>query len=535
MHQNIVDMYIQNYTRKKKSGTYQTTYIAESYREDGKVKRRHLCNLTHLEEGLKQAICQAVYKYQQNNLSYNHLEPIQGKSVGALLAFAHLAKLTHITKALGHSRQGRLALFQIIARLVCQKSRLHSVSWAKTQAVKEILKLNYFNEDDLYENLDWLCTNQAKIEDKLFRARYKNQRISNFYLYDVTSSYLEGKHNELADFGYNRDKKKGKKQIVVGLMCDNAGLPISVQVFEGNTSDPTTIKDQIEKLSRRFRVKNIVMVGDRGMIKKSTIDQIDKMKWYYITAISKAQINTLLKNDVFQLELFTDELIEIEDEGIRYVLHRNPIRAEELAVSKAEKFNALKQLCSQCNQYLKDRPRAKTKTAIKKIEQKAQKLKIASWVTIQESDRAITLIKDEEKYEEAALLDGCYVIKSNMTQNMANKEIIHEKYKDLAKVEHAFRTFKTGLEELRPIYVVKESRTRGHVFVCMLAYILIKTMEDMCVEVDMTRQSKIDQLNSLQYVMYKEKNIELKLIPKTLNPELQQIVDALKLKIPSYV
>lgn len=528
-------MYIQNYTRKKKSGEYQTTYIAESYRENGKVKRRHLCNLTHLDPIAKLAICNAINGLKDKKLSLNQLEPLQGKSCGSLLAFKHLAEVCGISKALGTSKQAKLALFQIIARIVCQGSRLYSTQWSTTQAVNEVLGLNYFNEDDLYANLDWLTKNQEAIESKLFKFRHKNKSVSEIYLYDVTSSYLEGNKNELGAYGYNRDKKRGKMQIVIGLMCDNEGYPVSVQVFEGNTSDSVTVHDQIEKLAHKFKVDKIVLVGDRGMIKQSSIEELNALNWYYITAITKAQINTLLDEKVIQLELFSDKIIEIENDGIRYILHRNPLRFKELQLNKISKYQSLERLCSKLNNYLYEHPRAKVEKALEKINEKAAKLKINKWVETKVNERTITVEINQDILDEASILDGCYVIKSNVTKQMADSEFIHKKYKDLAMVEQAFRTFKLSIEEIRPIYVRKASRTRGHVFICMLAYMLVKKMSEMCAELKLSRQIIIDNLNSLQYIRYKEKNIELKILPKTLQPNLASITEKLNLKLPSYL
>ena len=156
-------------------------------------------------------------------------------------------------------------------------------------------------------------------------------------MYDVTSSYFEGTENELAAYGYNRDGKKGKMQIVIGLLCDEQGYPISVEVFKGNTQDTATLASQFKKLQTRFGIENVIMVGDRGMIKSASIATISELNWYYITAITKPQVETLLKNGDIQLELFIDELIEIDE--VRYVLHRNPIRAVEIQESRNQKLN----------------------------------------------------------------------------------------------------------------------------------------------------------------------------------------------------
>ena len=196
----------------------------------------------------------------------------QGNSVGAVWLLYDIAKQLGVSQALGTSREAKLTLWQVIARVIDQGSRLSAVRLAQTHAACDILDLEAFNEDDLYCNLDWLSENQHKIENRLFRKRYSE--TPQLFLYDVTSTYLEGVKNVLAAFGYNRDKKKGKMQLVVGLLCDELGVPLSIEVFEGNTQDPQTFAPQIKKVAQRFGGQEVTFVGDRGMIKSKQIEAI---------------------------------------------------------------------------------------------------------------------------------------------------------------------------------------------------------------------------------------------------------------------
>ncbi|MFZ4860529.1 MAG: IS1634 family transposase, partial [Desulfuromonadaceae bacterium] len=196
--------------------------------------------------------------------------------------------------------------------------------------------LGKFNEDHLHTNLDWLAENQATIEDRLFKQSFSSTGL---YLYDVASSYLEGTQNELGAFGYNRDKKKGKLQIVIGLLCNESGVPLSIAVFSGNTNDTKTLLPQVEKIKNRFGGGEVTLVGDRGMIKNTHLEEIRESGLHYITAITKPQIEKLLKAGVLQLELFDNELAEIETaDGVRYVMRRNPQRALEIEKSRQEKL-----------------------------------------------------------------------------------------------------------------------------------------------------------------------------------------------------
>ena len=467
-----------------------------------------------------------------NNLNESY-SFTQGKSCGALLVCKHLAEQTGILKALGNNIQGKLALFQIIARIVTQGSRNYIANkWSKTQAIKEVLNLSYFNEDDLYANLDWLHTNQSKIEQELFKFRCKNKPLKSLFLYDVTSSYLEGEKNELARFGYNRDGKKGKTQIVIGLHCDDAGFPISIEVFEGNTIDSKTVRSQIEKLATRFKVNNVVMVGKRGMIKSTQIKDLTDINWFYITSITKPQIEKLFQKEVFQIELFTDELVEVENGGIRYVLHRNATRATEIAYTRNQKKQKISQIINEQNEYLIKHPKAYIDKTLKKINNKINKLKSSDWLSVQIIDKKIILIEDTIALEELKILDGCYAIKTNVDKKQINTQETHDKYKDLAMVEQAFRTCKQSIEEIRPIFVRKTSRTKGHVIVCMLSYIIIKEMQNLTQSLDYTQKAIINQLNQLQYIIYKKGQIEIKTLPNEIHPELKKILECLNFTLP---
>ena len=237
---------------KKQNGKrYKRVLLRESYRDNGKVKHKTIANISHCSDGEIQAIKLALkHKDDLTNLGSlkDNVHSKQGLSVGAIVVLKTLAERLHITKALGKSIDGKLALWQVMARIIDQGSRLSAVRLAQSHGVCNFLNINGFNEDSLYSNLDWLCDNQEAIENKLFSLRYKSAEAPRLFLYDVTSSYLEGMENELSDWGYNRDGKKGKLQIVIGLLTDEDGVPISVEVFKGNTNDTKTFFNQIQKI-----------------------------------------------------------------------------------------------------------------------------------------------------------------------------------------------------------------------------------------------------------------------------------------------
>jgi len=308
----LVDMHLVRSKFKSSSGKiYESVLLRTSYREGKKVKKRTIANLSKCSAQEIEAIELALKHKSNLKKMKTDLTPTTkgGLSVGSGWVTYQIAKRLGIVEALGNSRQGQLALWQVIARVIEQGSRLSSVRLAEVYAIAAIIDLKKsFIEDDLYKNLSWLSKNQESIEDSLFAKRSSKENQS-LFLYDVTSSYLEGEKNELADWGYNRDKKKGKKQVVIGLLTNSEGIPITIEVFKGNTQDPATFGSQVQKAKQRFKCKNITIVGDRGMIKSEQIKDLQQHGYHYITAITKSQIESFIKKGTFQLTFFDTSLV----------------------------------------------------------------------------------------------------------------------------------------------------------------------------------------------------------------------------------
>jgi hypothetical protein len=458
-------MYIDTSHITRGGKTYTRHLLRESYRAHGKVLHRTIANVSHCSTAEIAALRLAL----RHKEDLEHLGTLQDAitlkqevSFGAVWTVYHVARRLGIAQALGPTREGKLALWQVIARLIDQGSRLSAVRLAMSHAACDVLGLDAFDEDALYENLDWLAHRQAAVEEKLFAQRTKTPSVS-LFLDDVTSSYLEGTQNALAAFGYNRDGKKGKRQIVIGLLCDEDGHPISIEVFPGNTQDPQTFAAQINKVKARFGVHEITFVGDRGLIKGQQVEDLAKQGCHYITAITKPQIEKLLRTGTLQMDLFDQEVAEVlADEGIRYVLRRNPVRAQEVRDTRHAKLATLQAQVAKQNHYLTDHTRANAQGALQKLVAKAVKLRLAAWVELTAEERSITLAINEDAQTEAAKLDGCYVLKTDLTPQQAAKELVHDRYKDLAAVEQAFRTCKTAYLEVRPIFLRREARTRAH-------------------------------------------------------------------------
>lgn len=525
-------MYIMRNVKRIKNEVYTSTLLVKGYRENGKVKHKVISNLSSWPEELVEEFELLLKGNKVSDL--NKLERLKysaGKSCGGIITIYDICRRLGILKALGNTKRARLAILLIMGKILTQGSRLYLVSWSKNQAIEEVLNIKQFDEDDLYDVLDWLSDNQERIEDKLFRYRNKEKEVSDIFLYDVTSSYLEGEKNELAAYGYNRDKKKGKKQIVIGLMLDKDGYPISIEVFKGNTQDPKTVLNQLKKLKYRFNVKRVIFVGDRGMIKSSEIEDIGTFKWHFITAITKVQIRTLLKNGTIQMGLFDEELAEARDDEYRYIFRRNPDRAKEIAMNRNSKLKYIEEKVSQKDRYLLEHKRASEGVALRDINKVIEKLKLRDIIDIRIDGRQLKLSVNKERLEEVSEFDGCYVIKTNVFD--LDKEVIHNRYKDLSKAEYAFRTMKTALEEVRPIYVRKEKRTRGHIFVCMLSYMVVKYIQDNLKQTGFTERFIFNTLDKIQYIVYRIKDKTVKILPYELLPHQQLIMDRLRIKLPS--
>jgi hypothetical protein len=495
-------MYLDRSQTTVNGKTYRRVLLRQSFRQDGKVKHRTVANLSACSPEELQAIELAFqHKHDLNCLQPAAPGPLhlrQGLCFGAVWALSQLAQRLGLTQALGPDRQGKLALWQVLARAIQPGSRLGAVRLAASHAACDVLALDPFNEDQLYANLAWLAQNQARLEQELFQQLHP-QGCPDLFLYDVTSSYLEGEHNALAAWGYNRDGKPGKKQIVIGLLCDGQGRALSIEVFVGNTSDPKTVGAQIAKVVQRFGGQGVTFVGDRGMLKGPQIKELGQEHFHYITAITKPQIESLLQKRVFPMELFDTTLSEVASfpEKVRYILRRNPQRALETQQSRQSKQDALAKCLADKNTYLAQKPKARVQVALKALRARAAKLKLADWLNFKAHGRKLVLTVDEPALAEAQKLDGCYVIKTDLLDAWATTQVVHDRYKDLALVEQNFRTSKTVELELRPVHVRLEASTRGHVLVVMLAHRLIQELQLCWAAENLTVEEAIHELSSL--------------------------------------
>lgn len=456
-----------------------------------------------------------------------------GPCYGVLAALDGLAREMGLVQAVGEqSRSQRLARFLIYARLAHQGSRLSAARWSEDHAVREMLQVGRFDEEDLYRALEDLAARQASIEAALAPKAAAPQARA-IYLYDVTSVYFEGLENELADFGYNRDGKRGKKQLVAGLLTDGDGEPISIQLYRGNTGDPPTFLDAVQKLKVRFGAEEVALVGDRGMIKRLGKQALGEAKFCYVTALTDPQIRALLAKKRLQLELFEDKPAEVELGGKRYVLRCNPqTRARERA-RRADQWARVQAKIRARNLQVEQKPRSEPTSSLKQAQALLTKYRLHGWIKVELVGRQVVWTEDHAAREQQAQLDGCYVIESDLPKEVASTQQVHDRYLDLTQVERDFRTLKTGLLELRPIFLRKEKRTRGHALVCLLALKLARELDRRLAPLGLTVQDGLERLKAVRLVRLGDSEMNLWRLPTSYPAAQTEVLGVLpKIKPP---
>ena len=511
--------------------------LRESYRDQGKVKTRTIANLSHWAPDRIEALRKAL----KGDFDGMDGEAVSGEIFGVLFALKQLADQVGMTRVLGPSEEGRLALFLIVARIAHAGSRLSAVRWAEQHAVSDILGLEAFDENDLYAALDWLAVEQTRIEQQLYQRYVKDTGTPPaIVLYDVTSSYFEGEQNELADYGYNRDGKKGKRQIVIGLLSGADGEPLAVRVFEGNTADPSTVTTQIELLKQQFGVAEVVFIGDRGMLKAKGKAALGAEGWRYISALTKPQVRAVLSKGVLQPDLFDEDIGEVVQDGKRLITRRNPSMQRRMRARRADKLQQLERRIAERNAFVSQSTRADPAAGLRQLEQWVKRYKLHSFVTLSLEQDQIRCTIDQDQLDEAALLDGCYVLETTVPSATMDRQSIDERYRDLQQVERNFRTMKTDFLEVRPIFLRNGERTKAHVFVAMLALKITRRFQSLLQQafgttddapLAMTPDDALQALSRLTYLIYDVKGSRY---ARLIQPDDEQrtLLDALGLRFP---
>lgn len=527
-------MFIARNTSKQGNKVYHSVLLRESYREGNKVKKRTLLNLSKYSESFINAFESALKnKDSIPSLQCKDFTFHQGRSVGSVYVLHAVAKKLGIVDALGSDFHAKLALWLVFSRIIAQGSRLSATRLDSQYDMASVIGLERgFDENNLYDALHWLSDNQRSIEDALFKKKEKPQ---NYYWYDVTSSYFEGIHNELAEFGYNRDQKRGKRIVVIGLLCQNNGDPISIEAFKGNTQDTQTFENQLIKLKERFDCKSVTLICDRGIIKDKQKKLLSEYGFHYITALPMPTVTALLEKGKINLDDFTDEMKTVNIDGIRFLYRRNPERALETEQKREDRFQSAQGKVKAINLYLKQRPKALIASAQKKIVRILNKYCLSEWVKVNIQDKKLTLQRDEIKRAEKAKLDGCYIWTTDLSENELSAKEIHSRYKDLKYVEDDFRSFKSNFLEIRPFFVRSKKSTEGHLLVTMLAHLILRELRTAWAQLNISAKEALDELSLIcQNMMKTPDGTKINYIPLP-NESMRKLLAAVKVEIPKSI
>lgn len=510
------------------------------YRKDGKVKTVTLANLTDWPVERVEALRRALRGDFDGCLG--DIDPVSDRVFGVLHVLNELAIRVGVSKALGKGKPAKLVLFLVLARIADQGSRLSSVRWAQDHCVSEILGLTDVDLKDLYRSMDWVEEHQEGIEKQLFRAYTCGSGApQTLVLYDVTSSYLEGEHNELAEFGFNRDKKTGKKQIVIGLLTAADGEPLAVRVFKGNSNDTTTVSDQIDILKKRFGIQEVVFVGDRGMVKSKAKKELGENGFRYITALTKPQIKKLVRRGVFQPDLFDEKVCEVQHGSVRLVLRRNEAVRFRAIKRRDDKLRRVQELKEKRNEFVSASVRANPEAGLRTLRNWAKRHKLSEVITLSLKDREIISTIDETAKTKAGLLDGCYALETDVSKELLDAETVDARYRSLQQVERDFRTLKTAFLEIRPIFVRKRGRTCAHAFIAMLALKIVREA-DRCLKAafpagrngayELTLKDALASLSRICFLRYQVNGTEIFRLP-ALDAHQLAIFRALSIEPPA--
>src|ERR1700730_14864576 len=466
--------------------------LRESYRDAGKIKKRTIANLsdwpTEIVEGLRTL------------LKGGKVAPADQESiiVRRALPHGHVAAVLGTLRNIGldrmlgppRNRCRDLVIAMIVARLTAPASKLATARTldplTASSSLGEVLSLGPVDEDELYVALDWLGERQEAIEKAIARKHLHDRTL---VLYDVSSSYVEGRCCELARLGYNRDGKKGKLQIVYGLLCAADGCPVAIEVFEGDTGDPRTLAAQIDKVKKRFALERVALVGDRGMITQARLDaEIAPAGLDWITALRAPAIRTLVEAGALQMSLFDQRdmaaITSPDYPGERLIVCRNPDLARErtrkredllaatesdLAVIPAAVRGPPNPLLAAAFRRARNPLRGEAEIALK-VGAVVNRHKVAKHFELSIGEASFSFHRKTEAIAAEAALDGIYVVRTSLPKKLLDEAATVGAYKSLARVERAFRALKTVDIHLRPIFHWTTPRVRAHVLLCMVAY-----------------------------------------------------------------
>jgi hypothetical protein len=469
-------MHVVTTRRRVGEREYSSTLLRRSFREDGKVKKQTLANLSHLPPEAIEAIRAALRGevLVPAGAAFAIERSLPAGHVAAALSMAGRLELARVLDR-QPSRQRDLCLAMICQRAIAPASKLATVRALGQSTLASELGVEDADEDDLYEALDWLLARQGRIEDRLAR-RHLNE--GELVLYDVSSSYFEGHSCPLAQLGYSRDGRRGTPQIIYGLLCDKPGRPVAVEVFSGELHDDKTLPSQIEKLKRRFGLKTVIVVSDRGIVTKANLELMrtrEGVEW--ITALKAPQIKKLAAQGALQLSLFDEhnlaEIIAPDDyPGERLVVCRNPLVGSERTRKREDLLAATERGLAEIAQRVARGTLSGADQIGLAVGPAVKRYRMKKHFELQITDTTLTYARKHAQIAAEAALDGIYVLRTSVAAGDLSTAEVVRSYKQLEQVERAFKTFKGPELEIRPIHHHREDRVRAHVFLCTLAYYL---------------------------------------------------------------
>jgi transposase len=460
--------------RQGKGREYVSHLLRRSYREGGKVRNETVGNISHLPAELVELVRAGLRGAPVGVLS-DSFAIERSLPAGHVQAALSMARRLELARLLDRQpcRERDLVLAMVCQRVIAPASKLATARCLSLSTLADELAVAGADEDELYAALDWLSERQQRIEDRLAR---RHLRAGELVLYDVSSSYFEGRSCPLAKLGYSRDGKRGTLQIIYGLLCDKRGRPVAVEVFDGNLHDDQTLAAQIEKLKGRFGLESVIVVSDRGMVTKANLELIRDRDAHFITALKAPQVAKLAKDGCLQLSLFDEQsLAEISSEdypGERLIVCRNPLVAAERKRKREELLAATEDGLSQIVRRVQAHTLHGAAEIGLQVGAVANKWKVKKHFEIQITDASLKVTRKHAQIEAEAALDGIYILRTSVAASQLSAPDVVRSYKQLKEVERGFRTLKGPELEIRPIHHHLESRVRAHVFLCMLAYYL---------------------------------------------------------------
>ena len=454
---------------------YVTHLLRRTYREGGKVRNETVGNISHLPEELV-ALVRAWLRGERFLVSLEAFEVERSLPHGHVAALLAIARELELARLLDRERspQRQRALAMICQGVLRPGSKLACTRALSQSTLAEELEVEGVDADALYAAMDWLLERQPAIEARLAR---RHLREGTHVLYDVSSSYFEGRSCSLLAFGYSRDGRRGSLQIVYGLLCDPQGRPIAIEVFAGGVHDDKTLPAQIEKLRGRFGLQTVVLVIDRGMVTKANLEALAAEQGVgWITALKAPQVKRLVKQGSLQLSLFDQQnLAELESPdypGERLVVCRNPLVAEERSRKREDLLAATEAALAPIRERVEQQTLHGAAEIALAVGQVIGKRRVKKHFELEIGDERFAYRRKQAEIEAEAALDGFYVLRTNLNQETLAAPDVVRSYKQLAHAEQAFRTLKGPELEIRPIRHRREDRVKAHAFLSLLAYYL---------------------------------------------------------------